>query len=335
MSIDQVHELNLSDELKQIELRRSDINFGKVTGAGTHGVVYKSCLIGSGQVVAAKVLEPLFTESRAYESFRREVEIQAGIRHPAILPLMGFVPDKCEPILVTKFIPGGSLDDIYAKAAATGSLRLGWTQTRIVCCLYGVACALKYLHERHIIHRDVKPANILLDHPPPKPLLADFGCAKEIDPNIMQQSTNGVGSFFFLPPEFDTGDYNEKVDVYSWATTSYLLLSRLGVVTLDTGESIRVLETAKLPTGVPVKLIPSAQFRELIKEGHRPVRSDKINDAFWELMQKCWASDPEERPSAAQIVEMIESDPGAYSDPTGKDKLLEKYIRDLQSQIEQ
>lgn len=333
MSIDPMHELNLSDELKQIELHRSDINFGKVTGKGTYGVVYKSSLVQSGKIVAAKAIGPLLAGSRGYESFKREVEIQASVRHPAILPLIGFIADKAEPILVTKFISGGSLDDIYAKAAASGSLRFGWTHTRIVCCLYGVACALKYLHDRHIIHRDVKPANILLDHPPPKPLLADFGCAKETDPNVMQQSTNGVGAFFFLAPEFDTGDYDEKVDVYSWAATAYLLLSRLGVVTLETGESIRVLDTAKVPPGV--NLVPSAQFRALIKEGYRPVRSDKITDAFWELIQMCWASDPKKRPSCAQIVEMIESDPSAYSDPTGKDKSLEKYIRDLQSQIEQ
>ena len=318
----------LDPETKKKRLREEDLDMsaGKILGNGTRGVVYKAKLRATNEWVAVKRIDQtILRGDKAEEYLAREVMIQASAQHPAICPLWGFIDDRCQPTIVTK-LAHGSLEDLLCELADTGRLKGRWSLTRIMCCLCGVASALQYLHNKNIIHRDVKPANILLGLPPPKPLLSDFGCARETMGEQMSYSTRGVGSYFFLAPEIDDGHYGGEVDVYAWAATAYLLLSGQKWVTLDTGDTVGIHQ--KHPPPPSYRVINEGQFRRLIREGHRPEKTSKIPDPVWDIISRGWAPDPKTRPTFAEILQVIQEDPDAYSMATDQDQMAEfrKYI---------
>lgn len=304
----------LDPETKKKRLREEDLDISarKEIGRGKRGVVFKAKLRSTNEWVAVKRLnQTILRGDKSEELLAREVMIQANAQHPAICPLVGFIDDRCQPTIVTKLAPNGSLDDIFCDLVESGKLKGRWSLERIMCCLYGVASALHYLHSKDIIHRDVKPANILLGNPPPKPLLSDFGCSRETIGEQLTYSNRGVGSYFFLAPEIDDGHYGCKVDVYAWAMTAYLLLNGEKWVTLDTGDTVGIVE--RQPPPASYRVVNEASFRSLIREGHRPERSEKIPDPVWDIISRGWAPNPEDRPTFAEILHLINEDPDAYS----------------------
>lgn len=303
----------LDPETKAKRIRHEDLVLGWYVGEGSRGKVYKATL--HGKLVAAKEFHgAILRGDKAEEYLAREVMNQARAKHPAILPLLHFIDDRCNPVLVTEFIPGGSLDDVFCERASKGKWKIGWWPSRVMACLCGAASALGYLHRNNIIHRDVKPANILLGNPPPRPLLADFGCSREISGDYLQSfSRTGVGSYFFLAPEIDGGHYTEKVDVYAWATTAYLLLTGEKWVTLDSEERHTVGILNGIPPPDSLNRVPEMKFRELIQQGCRPVKTDAIPEPVWKLITRCWDHDPNKRPSCSEILAIIKENPDEYS----------------------
>lgn len=303
----------LDPETKKKRISHEDLVLGRWLGDGGRGKVYKATV--GGKLVAAKQLHGVILRGdKAEEYLAREIMNQAKIHHPAILPLLHFIDDRSNPVLVTEFVPGGSLDDVFNQRVSTKKWKIGCWPERVMCCLCGVASALSHLHRNKIIHRDVKPANILLGNPPPRPLLADFGCSRELSGDAMKSySRAGVGSYFFLAPEIDGGHYTEKVDVYAWATTAYLLLTGEKWVTLDSEEGNTVGILQKCPPPAKLHPVPEIEFRKLIQAGHRPVKTDAIPEPVWELIQRCWDHDPEKRPSCSEILTIIKENPAEYS----------------------
>lgn len=143
------------------KLQKATKNFSRKLGDGAFGSVYEGTL-PNGARVAVKMLEK--TSVQGEKQFRAEVASMGAIRHLNLVRLHGFCSEGAHRLLVYEFMPNGSLD-AWLFGKKQGEKLLDWEQ-RLNIAL-GTARALAYLHEEcsdHIIHLDVKPENILLDH---------------------------------------------------------------------------------------------------------------------------------------------------------------------------
>ncbi|XP_030561587.1 mitogen-activated protein kinase kinase kinase 7-like isoform X2 [Drosophila novamexicana] len=149
---------------------------------------------------------------------------------------------------------------------------------------------LAYLHQltqRSVIHRDVKPLNMLLDGTKSTLKLCDFGFVR----NVQTQMTSRLGTCLYMAPEVFNGQrYTEKCDVYSMGITIWEVLSR------------------KKPYYEQDGLKPVKLLRQIDDHGLRPSLKDLIFECpeqIQTLMQECWDKNPEKRPSMQGIVEIL------------------------------
>ncbi|KAL3341108.1 hypothetical protein AABB24_025591 [Solanum stoloniferum] len=197
------------------ELRRATNNFHQSNkiGRGGFGIVYKGTL-RNGMEVAVKTLS---AESRqGLREFLTEIETISDIRHPNLVELIGYCLDGTNRILVYEYLENKSLDRALF-GSSTSNVKLDW-DTRAAICL-GTGTGLAFLHEElvpHIVHRDIKASNILLDKDY-KPKIGDFGLAKLFPDNITHITTQIKGTTGYLAPEYVMGrQLTSKADVYSF-----------------------------------------------------------------------------------------------------------------------
>ncbi|KAI7746906.1 hypothetical protein M8C21_018128 [Ambrosia artemisiifolia] len=180
-------------------------------GQGGFGFVHKGVL-PSGQEVAIKSLKP--GSGQGEREFQAEVEIISRVHHRYLVSLVGYCISDGQRMLVYEYVPNNTLEfHLHGK----GQVVMDW-QTRMRIAL-GSAKGLAYLHEDchpRIIHRDIKSANILLDHDY-EAKVADFGLAKLTTANDTHVSTRVMGTFGYLAPEYaSSGKLSDKSDVFSF-----------------------------------------------------------------------------------------------------------------------
>ena len=188
-------------------------------GSGGMATVFKAYHAALDRYVAIKVLHPAFKQDPNFLSrFQREARIVAKLDHPHIVPVYDFNDVHGQSYLVMRFIAGETLK---ARLAA-GDLTL--TEVRRV--IQPVADALAYAHEQGVLHRDVKPSNILLT-PEGGVFLADFGLARIAQAGESTLSQDSLlGTPQYISPEQAQGqsDLDARTDIYSLGVVIYELL---------------------------------------------------------------------------------------------------------------
>ncbi len=168
--------------------------------------------------VAIKVLPRQFTHDPTFRArFEREAQVIANLEHPAIVPVHDFGEEEEQPYLVMRYMPGGSLADLLQQ----GSL----SPNKVAEILMRIAHALDRAHSQGVIHRDLKPGNILFDQYG-DPYLADFGIAKLAEATATITGSSIIGTPAYMSPEQVKGQkLDGRSDIYTLAVIVFEMLT--------------------------------------------------------------------------------------------------------------
>ena len=247
-------------------------------GRGGMSVVYRGFDPALSRVVAIKVLHPhLASRPEARERFAREARAVARLDHPNIVAVFDYAPPDSErAYIVTEYIDGPTLRSAIEPRPLTrpeiGAL-----------LMIPVFEALDHAHHAGIVHRDVKPENVML-RGDGQPVLVDFGIAQLIDMETLTQTGTILGSPAHMAPEVvDGADADGRADLFSAATVLYWLVC--GVLPF-TGPN------------------PAALFRRILECKFDPVlqRKPTAGRGLARLIEQCLDRDPRKRPDRGREV---------------------------------
>ena len=187
-------------------------------GQGAMGVVYRAYHAQLERSCAVKVLQGLATDGDSSARFRREAQAIAHMRHPNVLNVFDFGEFEGTPYMIVEYVDGGSLAARIRSAPVDQESALRY--------LRGIGAALDYAHSLGIVHRDVKPANVLLG-PDDAPILADFGLVKLMQSSSIVSMTGvTTGTPAYMAPEQVSGkQVGPAADRYSFAVMAYEMLT--------------------------------------------------------------------------------------------------------------
>ncbi|MFN7210837.1 MAG: serine/threonine-protein kinase, partial [Aggregatilineales bacterium] len=189
-------------------------------GRGGMATVYRAYQLGMDRIVAVKVLHPQYTDDPSFvERFKREARSVGALRHPNIVQVIDFDVQDGEYYMVMEYIETESLKDHLQKR---GALPVG----EALSIARKLADALAYAHMHGMLHRDVKPANVLMGKND-EPILTDFGIARIVgEATRMTASGMAMGTPPYMAPEQWYGrDVDGRTDVYAMAIMAYELLT--------------------------------------------------------------------------------------------------------------
>jgi serine/threonine protein kinase len=267
------------------ELRYQDYHLERLIGAGGTSKVYVATHRVSGQVVAVKVLRKrLRSRPHLVERFLREAQVVAGLRHSGIVPIhgMGRFPDG-NFFLVLDLIDGGDLTHLLKSGP------ISWTRAAQI--VVEVARALQHVHQHGVIHRDLKPQNVLIDSRG-QVFVSDFGFAWQNDDAVGEEHAI-VGTAGFMAPEQiepGLGPVGPHTDVFGLGALLWMLC---------TGKPFGE-QAGELASEIE---IPSAHHSSNVR-----AVDAKLPDAIATICERCMHRDYQLRPqSAAQLADLLTS----------------------------
>ena len=235
----------------------------------------------------------------------REIEIMIRCQHPTIIKFKGFsikdfLGEKNVTILMER-ANKGSLSE-FLKKIRNNSLDCFYDNTNKQILLIGIARGMMYLHQRQVIHRDLKSSNILLDDNL-FPLITDFGLSKFYGLDFSMSQSQQCGTAIYMAPEIIEGfQYNGKVDVYSFRILMYEIVTDL----------------IPFPDLENKKMTLFQFYNNVVNMDYRPKFNDKtsVKDSIMKLIMKCWAKNPKERPTFEELYSKLAFN---IEDPLGED----------------
>ena len=189
----------------------------QLLGQGGFAEVYLGEHLYLKSQAAIKVLQTRLSGQEDMDSFLREAQTIARLSHPNIIRVLDFGVDGETPYLVMDYAPNGTLRQQHPKNTCVAP-------TTVVPYVKQVADALQYAHDEHLIHRDVKPENMLLGRRN-EVLLSDFGIALVSQSSHSQRTQDVIGTVAYMSPEQIQGKPRPASDQYSLAIVVYEWLS--------------------------------------------------------------------------------------------------------------
>ncbi|KAK9270111.1 hypothetical protein L1049_025685 [Liquidambar formosana] len=266
--------LAVQEKSGDLEIDRRLLKIGERIASGSCGDLYRGVYLGRD--VAIKVLRSEHLNEALEDEFAQEVAILREVHHRNVVSFIGACTKSPHLCIVTEYMPGGSLYDHLHKNHNVLKL------PQLLKFAIDVCKGMEYLHQKNIIHRDLKTANLLMDtHNVVK--VADFGVARfQSQGGIMTAET---GTYRWMAPEvINHQPYDQKADVFSFAIVLW------------------ELTTAK----VPYDMMTPLQAALGVRQGLRPDLPDNTHPKLLDLMQRCWEAAPGDRPSFSEIIDELE-----------------------------
>eukprot|EP01111_Echinosteliopsis_oligospora_P012589 TRINITY_DN432_c0_g1_i1.p1 TRINITY_DN432_c0_g1~~TRINITY_DN432_c0_g1_i1.p1 ORF type:complete len:406 (-),score=87.49 TRINITY_DN432_c0_g1_i1:56-1273(-) len=256
-------------------IQKEEVQELEKLGEGAFGRVYKA--LWRGRVVAVKKIT-----GQMDSVVMSEIEILWRLRHPNVAEMLGVIDTNAggEISIVTEFYNSGSLYDLLHVKGVKLSLE------EMVNIATDVAKAMTYLHDYHITHRDIKSQNILLQkEDTTSAIVADFGVAKMTSAQTVKLATQ-IGTPNWMAPEIVVLNakkgYDNKVDVYSFGLVLFEMMTNT----------------------LPYAGLNAIQIGFCLSKGERPSKPKECARTPKELislMTRCWAQEPEKRPSFDEV----------------------------------
>ncbi|XP_060572667.1 mitogen-activated protein kinase kinase kinase 7-like isoform X2 [Ruditapes philippinarum] len=256
------------------EIDTVELSFYEIVGKGAFGVVSRAKW--RAKDVAVKIIE---TESER-KAFLTELKQLSRVNHPNIVKLYGACT-RAPVCLVMEYAEGGSLYNVLHGVGPQPTYTAAHAMSWALQCSKGV----EYLHSmkpKALIHRDLKPPNLLLIMGGTVLKICDFGTACDIQTHM----TNNKGSAAWMAPEvFEGSNYSEKCDVFSWGIILWEVFTRRKPFDEIGGPAFRIMWA--------------------VHNGTRPPLIRNLPKALELLMTRSWSSNPAERPSMAEVVRIM------------------------------
>ena len=242
-------------------------------GQGGMGVVYLA-QDADGQSVAVKALHPgMAQEENARRRLAREVDTMHRVRSPYVAEVLGADLDGDTPYIVTRYVPGLTLDAVISAGGPLTCAALG----RLA---YGLAQALAAVHAAGVVHRDLKPGNVMIADG--EPVVIDFGIAQLVETTRLTLTGMFMGTPGYLAPEVIEGkDSGPGSDVHSW------------------GATVAFAATGRPPFGTGA--FEAIFFRIM----HSQPDLDTLPLPLRDVVLRALSRDPVARPSAAELVQWV------------------------------
>jgi serine/threonine protein kinase len=260
-------------------------------GEGTLGRIDLARDNLSGETVAIRSIRRYVLNEDIDPLFRRKVGFLASFDDATLLSLRGYVPldavNGDEPAIITDYIRGMSLERLFEEARTEEGVT-GWDSVQKLIVVYGIAVGMLILHRNQVVHRNLKPGNVLLDESL-EPKVADFGLAEFINARRALAHTGNRGAPFYMAPELHAGGkYDMSADVYAYGIVVYCTI--VGQNPYE-GEKFQNDES----------------LGQKVLKGHRPVIPRDLEEKWRCLLQQCWEQTPSDRPKFEAICRMVGS----------------------------
>ncbi|XP_031286126.1 inactive protein kinase SELMODRAFT_444075 [Pistacia vera] len=282
----------------ELELATGGFSQANFLAEGGFGSVHRGVL-PDGQAVAVK--QHKLASSQGDLEFCSEVEVLSCAQHRNVVMLIGFCIEDRRRLLVYEYICNGSLDShLYGRHEEP----LEWTARQKIAV--GAARGLRYLHEECrvgcIVHRDMRPNNILLTHDF-EPLVGDFGLARWQPDGDTGVETRVIGTFGYLAPEYaQSGQITEKADVYSFGVVLVELVTGRKAVDLNRPKGQQCLTEWARP------LLEVYAIDELVDPQLGNCYSEQEVYCMLHAASLCIRRDPHSRPRMSQVLRILEGD---------------------------
>jgi tetratricopeptide (TPR) repeat protein len=275
-------------------------------GRGGMGVVYEAVQESLGRNVALKVIHQVQLDAKRLERFHREAQAVARLHHTNIVPIFAVGEHEGLPYYAMQYIRGRGLDaeiDDWRRDKAP----LGAEHRRFVARIgIQAAEALQYAHEQGILHRDVKPANLLVDEQQ-SVWITDFGLAKLAGQDDLTRTGDVIGTLRYLAPEALRGRTGPENDIYSLGLTLYELIT-LNPPFGDVSASELLRQVSESQPTRPRKLDPTIprDLETIVLKAIAPEPGDRYPTAMALADDlRCFVEDRPIRARRATVIERV------------------------------
>ena len=252
----------------------------KKIGEGSYGVVYLIYSNITSMYYVQKKIDLKGMSKEEIKDTEKEVNLLKKLDHPNIIKLINGTKSKRYLELIMEYAEKGDLYNQLIKQAKSNQY---FPEKIIINWLVQICSALKYIHSKHIIHRDIKPQNIFLSKKG-EIKLGDFGVSKTLN-NTLEKAKTFVGTAYYLPPEIiDEKKYSYEADIWSLGVSFYQLM------------------TFKMP--FDGENVPAIIKKIALGSGYKKISKKYYSEELINLVYKMMSTKPKHRPKADDILKL-------------------------------